>query len=323
MVMVRISETYDLSTKVDKMGLIGIHTPDLNLLRKYFGGLMQNHKYVRAVACDVSLACASLLPADPLQVGVDAGEIAPQDMFNPLLYRAVSNDSFNTILARIYNSHESFYGGTWESVNEKNPMLSDNVSLGTAGDGVTLTEFDIYYGLLSQDGWKKAMPQSGLSMKGLYPIVYSVVDNYGNMKILTSEGNAITSGINTVNNLANGVSVNNASMFRGPSMRMPAVPLHYSMNAAETPEIPRTYVAAIITPPAKLHKLYYRMRVTWTYELTGIIPLTDYAGFADMAAKGHDTYGTDYQFQSSKMGETTEMVDTRDVDIEMIMGSGK
>ena len=65
MVQVRISETYDLSTKVGKMGIVGIHTPTGGLIDKMWSGLVLQTDRFRFVKCDVAMACASMLPADP------------------------------------------------------------------------------------------------------------------------------------------------------------------------------------------------------------------------------------------------------------------
>ena len=184
MVTVRVSETYDLSTKVNKMGIVGIHTPTGSLIDKMWPGLVLQHKKMRFVKCDVAMACASMLPADPLQVGVEAGAIAPQDMFNPILYKAVSNDSMSNILAYLMGA-----GGEpaldFPNV-DKGSIVDINNTLFTSSPGATgelsptYDQFKMYYGLLADsNGWKKAMPQAGLTMRGLYPLVYQVIHPYG------------------------------------------------------------------------------------------------------------------------------------------------
>ena len=190
MVSVRVSETYDLSTKVGKMGIVAIHTPTGSLIDKMWPGLVLQHKKVRFVKCDVAMACASMLPADPLQIGVEAGSIAPQDMFNPILYKAVSNDSMSNIQSYIQGygsaniaSTVAVNQGSVVDMNEpgftKDYQGEPTGSL-NPGDPVQIDAFSIYYGLLADsDSWKKAMPQSGLTMRGLYPLVYQVVSNYG------------------------------------------------------------------------------------------------------------------------------------------------
>lgn len=332
---VRISETYDLSTQVGKMGLVAVHTPSFDAIRMAWGGLAKNHKFMRLVGCDITMACASMLPADPLQIGTEAGDIAPQDMFNPILYKAVSNDSYNNIINRIMylTENSASTGRQPSSIGASN---DDNFGV----DGSTNADpFEIYYALLSdKDGWRKSMPQSGLQMQGLYPIVFSVVNTIGNQTQFNTDSgldqniynigsaNAETPGV-TAMPLTLGVNM------RGPAMRMPKIPTfmlgpgrstfhdQYSqIDAVGTvPEIPKCYVAAIIMPPAKLNRLYYRMKVTWTVEFTEPRSLTAIASWDALASYGVITYGTDYVQQSSLMSTTLNSVDARDADAQLVM----
>lgn len=330
MTTVRYTETYDLSTKVDKMGLIAVHTPTLGQLNRLYPGLITNHRFIRVDSCDIVCACASVMPADPLQVGTEAGEIAPQDMFNPILYKAVSNDSFNTVVNRMYG-----LGVTSDSLGAVQDAFSGNTDV---------DQFNLYYGLLgSQDGWRKAMPQQGFEMTGLYPIVYHLLNSFGNAPPTTSglasvpypdnSGTAMTSG-------------SLARTFRGNACRMPRMMLHTRLPDARGMsgirvtdpttgtqygqsvldggvDIPITYVACIVTPPAKLHKLYYRMRVTWTFTFEEVIPVTEYARIDEIASRGQALYATDYAEQSKMMDNVESTVDTKDVDLEKIMTAGK
>ena len=326
MVVVRISETYDLSTKVDKMGLIGVHTPGLETISQLYYGFLMNYKKYRLVGCDITLACASMLPADPLQIGTEAGDIAPQDMFNPILYTAVSNDSFNTLINRIYGlgpvSGSSLVG-------PQSIVASGDDAFPNALDGVD--QFNVYYALLASEGWKKAMPQSGLSMHDLYPIVYEVVDNYGNMNAITAgQSSAINTLLRANVTTDTGEDITGtylASVFRGDSKRMPALPTHRKQTVGALSDwanpFPTTYVAAIITPPAKLHKLYYRMRVTWAIEFFDPVPSTEFDTLAGLNLSGQRTYASDYAAQSKNMDDTTDMVDVKDADVTKIMTAGK
>lgn len=307
MTQVRITETYDLSTEVDQLGIIGIHTPSSVAMNDLYNGLMVNHRKIRLVGCDVTIACASMLPADPLQIGTEAGSIAPQDMFNPILYTAVSNDRFNTIQNRIMmGTNVSDYG----SVSKADPNITD--------------DFAVYYALLSDsDGWKKAMPQSGLQMSGLYPIVYEVLSTQATPGPMPSafvgEGRATGADLNTLEEIS-------YNLIRGNSKRMPAIPLH-NMPGDSVPSegswFPTTYVACIVMPPAKLHKLYYRMAVTWTYELIDVIPVTEYATGTFLENFGNHSYASDYVNQSSKMDTKTDTVDVKGASITKIMTSTK
>ena len=181
MVTVRISETYDLSTKVGKMGIVGIHTPTGSLIDKMWPGLVLQYKKMRFAKCDVAMACASMLPADPLQIGVEAGSIAPQDMFNPILYKAVSNDSMSNILGYLMGAS---YGANTAFPNVDKGSIVDindtNFNSGVSDGPVSYDQFKMYYGLLADaDNWRKAMPQAGLTMRDLYPLVYQVIHPFG------------------------------------------------------------------------------------------------------------------------------------------------
>lgn len=328
MVTVRYSETYDLSTQVGKLGLVGIHTPTLANVAKLYPGLCASFRNVRMVSCDVAMACASMLPADPLQIGVEAGSIAPQDMFNPILYRAVSNESYNTLLNRIVAGLNSETGNL-------SSVASEDVAFVVDAPTTDITE-GVYYSLLADpDGWRHAMPQSGLQMTGLYPIVYSVVNTYGNLASPNVNGNlgsATDPGSRAPypDNDGSMASATIGTVFRGPSMRMPAVPtvmgttsttsMGFGMSAYVTlTNLPQTYVGALVLPPAKLNRLYYRLKVVWTIEFTGVRPHTEIASLADMNLVGNYTYDTDYATQSQSMTATEALVDTRDVDIKKIM----
>lgn len=330
MVFVRVSETYDLSTQVNKMGVIGVHTPSVAKITQVWGKAFQSHQRFRFASCDVTIACASMLPADPLQVGVESGQIAPQDMFNPILYRAVSNDSFNRIESRIYMG---------------NPItaLDDNVNgpLSLTKSEVATDAFAVYYSLLADpDGWRKAMPQSGLEMRGLYPIVYQMVNTFGNT--FQTNGNIESEHLAPLNDDSSVGAVGSdgatavverlAYTFRGPSMKMPSIPtsvVTYSEGYGTefvsngVPTVPPTYVACIITPPAKLNKLYYRMKVTWTIELIGLRSDLEDASMGNLAIAGRSLYGTDYAEQSSKMDKIESSVDVKDADLELIMTAAR
>ncbi|QIR82212.1 capsid protein [Chicken virus mg5_1345] len=354
MVFVRVSETYDLSTKVGKMGIVAIHTPTGSLIDKMWPGLVLQHKKVRFVKCDVAMACASMLPADPLQIGVEAGAIAPQDMFNPILFRAVSNDAMSNIQSYIQGFGSASSTG-FNIVNQgsvvdvNDPGFKHKEGTGAQDPSTDIDAFSLYYGLLADsDSWKKAMPQSGLTMRGLYPLVFQVVSNYGvngrpAAPVNDNKGGANLDPFDDVQ-IVEGYNVNDTSAtqidqvvnFRGPPMRMPAfdttifdsatardnmiVP---SANVANVKSnvgyAPACYVGLIVLPPAKLNQLYYRLKVTWTVEFTGLRSMADIASWTTLAGIGNISYGTDYAEQSQAMSAITNMVDTDGAAIEKIM----
>lgn len=342
MVAVRVSETYDLSTKVNKMGIVGIHTPTGDLISRMWPGLILQHKKFRFVKCDVGMACASVLPADPLQVGVEAGSIAPQDMFNPILYKAVSNESMNqfqawlNIVQQTAGLTGAFNQGSVVDVNDPNFVGSNGIP--------EYDQFSMFYALLADsDGWKKAMPQAGLEMRGLYPLVFQVVSQFGsgpensagdadaNISVPSlSAGDTDKSPTSRIYAVS---SVTNRTM-RGPSMRMPAIDTTYFASNTTTDKsvapsginidtsldkVPPAYVGMIILPPAKQNQLYYRLKVTWTIEFTGLRSSVDISNWFNLENIGKLAYGTDYATQSSAMSAMTGMVDTAGSSITKIM----
>lgn len=370
---VKVSETYDLSTKVGKMGFVGIHTPDGKLVFQHYSGLFSNFKKFRYVSCDVAMACASLLPADPLQIGVEAGDIAPQDMFNPILYKAVSNDSMSNLLNRLY-------AGTINGTNVlgKNSVIAENnpeFYVPGAEGSIEVDQFDMYYSLLSDtSGWKKAMPQAGLQMRGLKPLTWSVVRTLGQPSIAGSLGDEANRlyylDAGTTTKAPSTTNFNPIGAFmRGPTHAMPASDTyvlvrdrHQSGSTGTTtftppnndsfwpnsgnsqdnvrcpvpipnvmvPNIdtPDCFVGAIVLPPAKLNQLYYRLKVTWTVEFTGLRSLTDITDWYGMSVVGAQSYGTDYAtqtqaLQSSGNSVSLGMLDSADTEVKKIMDGTK
>ncbi len=330
MVFVRVSETYDLSTKVNKMGIVGIHTPNNDLITRQWKGLFMNYGKFRLVSCDVTMACASILPADPLQVGVEAGSIAPQDMFNPILYKAVSNDSMNTFLQFLYGNDLSLNEFV-TALNKGSVIDVHDTNFYTSSSGTNPDQFSMYYGILSNSGgWKKAMPQAGLQMRGLYPLVFERLSNVGYTGEPVGESGRYPS-LNDTGTFANNV-VNYARSIRGNAKRMPAVPTTYYTDASSTSNIegtvshtmdcdrlPPCYVGLIILPPAKLNQLFYRLKVTWTIEFSDLRAMSDIQSWSAMASVGDVAYGTDYAAQAAKMSVTTAMVDSDGADVQKIM----
>jgi len=357
---VKVSETYDLSTQTDKMGFVGIHTPEGKLVYNMWSGLFKNFRKFRYASCDVTMACASMLPADPLQIGVEAGDIAPQDMFNPILYKAVSNDSMSTLLNRLYVGK----AGSTSAIAKNSVVAQNDEDFGYDASN-DVDQFAMYYGLLADsDGWRKAMPQAGLQMKGLKPLVFSMTTNFGQPSNVGLPNGAMVytpngAGKSSVENVADSTLF---QYMRGPTMAMPAldtfiqcsgdtVPLgEDSVAPTPVPEVsgssvpalsstvnmpyswctpnidtPDAFVAAIVLPPAKLNRLYYRMKVTWTVEFSGLRPDTDLTNWYGLALAGVQSYGSDYITQTATIARSTStantsgMVDTGDVSLTKVM----
>lgn len=326
MVFVTVSETYDLSTKPNKMSIIGIHTPTRDIIQKTYPGLCMNSKYCRIVKQDVTMACASMLPADPLQIGVEAGDIAPQDMFNPILYKAVSNDSMSTLEARLAGA-----GGAGGSTAISGPSVVKDDAVTTLAD-----EFNTYYSLLSnRDGFRTANPQAGLTMRDLVPLVFEKYYNYGVNQNASSDAvpiigvNGALGSINAqamkgrphpmpkfnttyLTSTSSGSAVNFQRIDNGMSDGNP------KNNNVMMPQLIPVYTACIVMPPCKLNQLFYRLVVRTTLEFTEVRPITEIMALTDQTYAPL-VYATDYAQQSKSMTSVMGMVDTKEADIEKIM----
>ena len=192
------------------------------------------------------------------------------------------------------------------------------------------------------------MPQSGLTMRGLYPLVYQVVSNYGvngrpAAPVNDNKGGANINPFDDVQ-LVQGYNVKDSAVaeidqvvnFRGPPMRMPAfdttvfdsstkrdnmiVPSANTANVkSNVGYAPACYVGLIVLPPAKLNQLYYRLKVTWTVEFSGLRSMADIGSWSTLSGIGGISYGADYDAQSKAMSSITNMVDTDGASIEKIM----
>lgn len=333
MVTVTVSETYDLSTKKDRMSIIGIHTPSMEIIRKSFPGLLVNSRMMKLLYCDVRLACASVLPADPQQIGVEAGDIAPQDMFNPILYKAVSNQGMNVFENRM---HGLARAGDPDQTHGQSLDKSDVVF----GDGAS-DDFDIYYSLLANhQGFKVAHPQRGLVMSHLRPFVYEKLYNMGDagshdMNDLSGVVNDTTYGIAIENSkdIDYGKALVPVQAFRGRPRPMPAFSTMVMNSVTQNNDVGlgggtkyqntqnpiQCYCGMILMPPSKLNVFYYRLVIRWHIAFFGIRPINDIVTPGTMRTNASVFYGSDY-FPLSKNAENDQgMVDVRDGNITKIM----
>lgn len=298
---VTVKEVFDLHTTPNKITLIGVHTPSSQLLAVNYPHLHVACKKMRFVSCNVAIACASVLPVDPLQVGTQSGDVAPEDLFNPILYRAVTRESFNALDARMNTLADSTadVNGSTASVDV------DNVTS-------TTDQFGVYYGLLGDHhGFKTASPQQGLTMTDLRPLVY---ETYQDVGYVGQTANVADPQYPVYTNDGK-VSFQSPSGFRGSAHAMPAldtlaptldnnnVPLEDDVPAwddsgniklqtilTRIPKYAPIYVAAIVMPPARLHQFYYRMVVSWSVEYSGLRTPSDLTSLSYMSGVGGVTH---------------------------------
>ena len=344
-VFTKITEIYDLHTQVGKIGLIAIKTPTGSCISNQYRGLLANYKNIKFVSCDVKLACASVLPVDPLQIGMEAGQqIDPRDLFEPMLFKAVSNDSMNRLLTKMYKPPLS----SADPFNGDSVQYTDDISV----DGNSSTEYDpfaLYHSLLSNEHFRKAMPQSGLQMTGLVPYVWPVQTS---VRFNSFSGSTqVNNGFHTEGLTGTPNGYGEFYTLSGRPKRMPSIPttpfLRAGTNATDLRDAnlpsgipvfgdnstvavnsfngsnedkyyPPVYVGAIITPPARSQQLYYRMTVTWNIVFSGLRPLSEIASYSYIEGVGESVYHTDYTEQASAMSLRGDSIDTNDVPIEPV-----
>lgn len=341
MVFVKVRETYDLHTVKNKMTVIAIHTPRPGILKKNYPGLLMQCKAYRPVSADVRVACASVEALDPLQVGTTTDDIAPEDLFNPILYKAMSNLGMSQLEARINalpgispTVGTDIYGDT---------AAVDVDSLSSQSD-----EFALYYGLLSQAGcWKHANPQAGLEMTNLRPLVYEMVYNLAdqnthgtpsapNAAMPDADGNTATLYPQSIRGGAKPMPFINTTSYTQLATNLPDTTAESGFPTSEgfprnsEVQVPHIEVVCgcIIIPPSRLHELYYRMVVEWTIEFSSIRPITEIMSFGGLAAIGVTTHFQNYNYSSTKeavTGSTDTILDkeacmvSANVDVNQVM----
>lgn len=314
MVFVKVRETYDLHTTRNKMTVISIHTPKTDIIKRSYPGLLMQCRAYRPYSCDVRVACASMLPLDPLGVGTAEGDIAPEDVFNPILYKAMSNKGMSQLEARINSFSQGQVGA--DVLGQTATVDTDTVVPGA-------DDFALYYGLLSNTHeWKHANPQSGLAMSGLKPLVYEMVYNVGDMTGSVNDNvpaeYSYPTGDSTIGTMPLQKIIGNgkpmpfinctAYSFNGvdptKAVDTSAVAGFPETKACGNAEVTVPYmnvtVGCIIVPPSRLHELFYRMVVEWTLEFSAIRPLQEITSYSGIGVIGASTHYMNYDYSRMK-----------------------
>lgn len=314
------SEVYDMNTTLDAMTIIALHTPQAPALRKMFKGHFINYKKYKILSANIRIGCASTLPLSPDQVGLEAGEVDPRDVMNPMLFKACTGENLNALLNQIYNK------------TTERQDVDGNISSSVGEHKITnASERKAYYQLLSDPTWRKAHPQQGLFIKNLKPYVHKVATTQpfkytglqrasgaGLTEAPMISGSADPESAGTVNGFgapsgkeidANGAfnAVNPSVFVSNGVTPMPwldtavvrtqgsyeDLKLGNTQVNAIINNIPRVYMGCLIMPPAVSTKFYMRMVIDWAiafkdwrpaYEIGTIENITlldNYGGFID------------------------------------------
>lgn len=174
-VVASYQEIVDLHTEANHVTVLGIHTPTGDYPSKMFSGFFDQYKKYKYLGCSISLVPAARLPADPLQISYEAGQVEdtfmdPRDALNPILFHGCHGDDMGTILNRLYGDDN---GVTDSIVGVDVPEGGEYT-----WDAVQYELLErLYYKALTDNTWKKAHPQRGFRKSGLRPLVYDLSVN--------------------------------------------------------------------------------------------------------------------------------------------------
>lgn len=287
------TETYDLNTAIGELSLMAIHTPQAPAVKRMFKGFFQNYSKFKVLGCNFNMVCASQQALDPSQIGLEAGQVDPRDVLNPILFKACTGETVNNLIDQIYQ------GGLNDA--DPNSHYYRSVSQFVTSDNTCKS---IYYQMLADDSWRKSHPQKGLTVMGLKPFVHKVVTTqpfkwtgYNDpvpSSVANPDNSIPTASNSTVNSFGGAVTkvsatsgsgavlTSNPSIFVSNGVTdMPwletavdaGIGITYNSGSGSSTatvpgkktitSIPRVYMGAIVLPPAILQRLFFRLQITW------------------------------------------------------------
>lgn len=276
-------EVYDLGTRKNKVSIVGIHTPQGNAPATRLEGFFSAFRKFKYSGCTVTIVPAATLPADPLQVGFEAGEniVDMRDMLNPILFHGTHGESLTSALNVIYKDQDHTYG------NESTSGTTYPAPALTA-DEVDFDQSAIqgqYYSALTDRTWKKFGIQSTIRLPNMRPLVWKTATqhpilptnakNYGELgsdgstigrvfvpELTMNESGLDSNGYHDMQFMSNGVS---------PLGWLPCNQFFSVGGTAQVgpgPKIvlPKIFMGILMFPPSYLQELYFRMVVTHYFE---------------------------------------------------------
>lgn len=283
-------EVLDLNTEDSKVTAIGIHTPTGDTPRRMFKGYFDQYKKFRYVGASLKFVPLARLPADPSQVGYEAGDLMdPRDLANPILVHGCHGDDLGGILNQLYTANSEM-----DSITPvEQGLVSGGSVIGVTDPWYSVME-RLYYKALTDRTWAKAGPQQGFFKGHLRPLIYTLATNHPmlpNSKDVDFETGGIFDGFESGNN--NGVittKVVNDAQFFTPRLtklgwldtRMPTTAvstgqfategndgekaavgiLDAMKNSINYTELPKLFMLCILLPPAYKQEMYFRAIIT-------------------------------------------------------------
>lgn len=288
-------EILDVNTVKGNVTIIGIHTPTGNTPVRRLSGFFSQFRKFRYKGCSVQVVPAATLPADPLQVGFEAGEntIDMRDMLNPILFHGTHGESLQIAWNNIFYNHDRFNGdgthGNGYIVGAG--MDVDDVAFADVGNSLVETQ---YYQAITDRTWRKFGIQSAFKLPFMSPRVWKAATVYP----ILGNGYADIGNMNTGPNYAGGTiplgSIFDSSNSYGLTQKVGSdgdvldqhwmssgtTPLGWlptvtfpnvgnTISTAPATVLPKIFMGVLVLPPSYLQELYFRVIVTHYYEFKG------------------------------------------------------
>ncbi|AIY31260.1 putative capsid protein [Camel associated porprismacovirus 4] len=286
-------EIYDLSTKPGTLSVIGVHTPTgrkpYDMLQGFF---RQFKKYKYNGITRLVLQPAAQLPADPLQVSLEAGEnLDPRDLLNPIMFHGAHGTDINAALNVIYKK-QGFNFQT-NSTDTIDLSMFANVE-GEVMDSVVVE--NMYYSALSDPSFRKYGVQEVIDIGPLVPLVFRVNTNmyfgpqmsyprdvFPNVGTSSPNGgfsvsdipSEVWNGSSNVSAQTYGTDMTDMQIFTNGVTELSWMPTRNakpsSVGTDGSPTntafvtVPKLYMGAIIMPPAYNQRLFYRCVITHSF----------------------------------------------------------
>ncbi|AIY31249.1 putative capsid protein [Camel associated porprismacovirus 3] len=290
-------EIYDLNTREGKLSIIGIHTPtNIRPIAQLQGFFAQYKKFRYNGISKIAIQPAAQLPADPLQVSMEAGQtLDPRDLLNPILFHGAHGTSINAALNVAYRR-------TGHTFNTTSTNREDVAAIYDFSGDETPVARNLYYSALSDPSFTKFSPQQFIQLTDLVPMVHRVNTSmyFGPNQISEMAGSnngSAGTAINTeIGRASQGTVWNGNQEVTGPEaiknewtlgfqqfFSNGMAPLDWmptrtfnnmgdviSTNENRTntemfTELPKLYMGVLIFPPSYNQKLYFRMVITHSF----------------------------------------------------------
>lgn len=270
-------EIIDISTKLNELSVVGIHTPTGYAPRSMLDGFWRQFKKFRYLGCSIRMVPSASLPADLAGVSLDPNEagIDPREPVNPILFHGCHGESLSKALNVVYQNGTFDLSGT--SFDVENINFAD----------LNMIE-RMYYSALSDNSFRKFMPQQGVSIKRLYPLVWTLASNqqispngtfYANGLMSTDE-NGVSTPEFRLGEVFDGTLGGDGSFatngryvqqFTNKTARLGWIPTKgFGDDGQLLPNtMPKVFMGVLLFPPSYKTIQYFRMVITHHFQFAG------------------------------------------------------